>query len=259
MPKKAKPAPKKPQTKAEFILTLPTDMPAKEAVTKAATAGFTLNKQRVHNIRWAAKQKGKAKKAKVVRAAVKPKPGKVRRAAPPAGRRPAPPRAATPARASTHTIADLDPLDLAYAVGRLVEAGKTTAAEVAKLATERSARIIWLETELAALKGGQVPAAEVAKRVKAPKARKAAEKTATRAKKPKSKATKGTKGTVLTFRDGRKFTMTPKALAARRFQGTYLNYLRQVPDKEKAKFKGIAKDKGVGVAVDELKKRLGKK
>ena len=59
----AKPASKTPMTKVEFILTLPADMPAKEAVAKAAAAGYTLTEQRVHAIRWAAKHKGKKGKA----------------------------------------------------------------------------------------------------------------------------------------------------------------------------------------------------
>jgi len=65
-------------------------------------------------------------------------------------------------------------------------------------------------------------------------------------------------GTVSTRSNGRTFTTTPKVLAARKWQGQYMGYLRQVPAKEKAKFKGIAKQKGVPAAVGELRKRLGK-
>jgi len=69
-------------TKVEFILALPTDMPAREAVAKAEAAGFTLTQQRVHAIRWAAKHAVKkggptAKAAPVARAVtVKAKPAK---------------------------------------------------------------------------------------------------------------------------------------------------------------------------------------
>ena len=65
-------------------------------------------------------------------------------------------------------------------------------------------------------------------------------------------------GAVSTRSNGRTFTTTAKVLAARKWQGQYMGYLRQVPDKEKAKFKGIAKEKGVPAAVGELKRRLGK-
>ena len=53
--------------------------------------------------------------------------------------------------------------------------------------------------------------------------------------------------------------MTAKAVAARKLQGQYLSCLRQVSENEKPKFKAIAKEQGVAVAVIELKGRLGKK
>ena len=50
--------------------------------------------------------------------------------------------------ASPTGIAQIDPLDLAYAVGRLVAEGRTTAADVANLAAERTVRIQFLEAHL---------------------------------------------------------------------------------------------------------------
>lgn len=78
----AKPNAKTPMTKVEFVLTLPTDMPAKQAAARAEAAGFTLTEQRVHAIRWAAKHKGKkgrapAKAPSAAKAvSVEPKPSK---------------------------------------------------------------------------------------------------------------------------------------------------------------------------------------
>jgi len=224
-------------------------------VNLAKAAGFALTTHRVHNIRWAAKRKGKVKKSKLLPAAAKIRPRKVRRVAPRAAARPAPWRTTPTPGVGGGPISAIDQRDLAYAVGRLVADGKTTALEIMRLAAERTARIMALETELASLKGGQVPAGARPERLKATKSRKAARKPAARMKTIKAKATKGK---VSTRSDGRRFTMTAKALAARKVQGQYLGHLRQVPADEKPRFKAIARDKGVAVAVSELKKRLGK-
>lgn len=72
----AKPASKTSMTKVEFILTLPADMPARDAVAKAEAAGHTLSQQRVHAIRWAAKHATKKGKA-LAKAAPTAKTGRV--------------------------------------------------------------------------------------------------------------------------------------------------------------------------------------
>ena len=61
------------------------------------------------------------------------------------------------------TLSSLPVVDLAYAVGRLVEAGKTTAAEVLQLAADRGQRIALLEAELKELRGGGSVTAPAAK------------------------------------------------------------------------------------------------
>jgi hypothetical protein len=157
-------------------------------------------------------------------------------------------------KTSTNRISGIQPVDLAYAVGRLIAVGKTTAAEVAALAAERTKRINALQAELAALKGGGLPtAAPEAARPVAAKAKKAAPKPTPVKKRPAPEAPK-----VITRKDGRKFTTTPKVVAARKVQGQYLGYLRQVPEKEKARFKALAHEKGVPAAVGALKLRLGR-
>jgi hypothetical protein len=258
MPRKKKISSKKPvakttQTKAEFVLAQDPKLSAPEIVVLAKAAGFDLTGHRVHNIRWRAKQQT-GKKAKIVRAAVKTKSAKVARIGARPGRRTAPRIASSTPRASTGAIAGIHALDLAYAIGRLVAEGRTTAAEVASLAAERTNRIESLEAHLAALKGGEVPAAEVAMVAMVVKATKPRKPMAKRVARPTTKKT----GTVTTRVDGRTFTITTKVVAARKWQGQYMGHLRQVPDAEKAKFKAIAKEKGVAVAVVELKKRLGK-
>jgi len=145
-------------------------------------------------------------------------------------------------------VVEINATDLEYAVGRLIAAGKTTRAEVTRLASERIERIRTLETELAALRGGKVLATAPA----TPSPRKAA-----KLKVPK-RATAAKVGKVITRSDGRTFTTTQKVIDARRAQGQYLAYLRQVPAKEKSRFQAIVKENGVPTAVVELRKRLGK-
>jgi len=117
-------------------------------------------------------------------------------------------------------LAHIPPLDLAYAVNRLIATGRVSAAEVGKLAGERSERIAALERELQALRGG---APEKPGRPAAPK--------------PSAKKKK------------RKFTMTPKARAARKLQGKYLGLLKGLKGPERARVKAVAKKDGVAAAV----------
>ena len=118
--------------------------------------------------------------------------------------------------------------DLAYALNRLVQEGKTSVAEVRRFAGERPSRIAALERELATLKTGHVGA----KRVGRPAGPRAAT-----AKKPK-----------------RKFTMTPKARAAMKRQGQYLAALRRLKVAERNRVKAVARKEGVAKATDFARK-----
>ena len=240
----------KPATKAAYVLSFPPATPAADIVAAGKAKGIKLSTAHVYAIRTAAK--AKAKKGKGASAPVKVKPAKVQPAARRAAPRPAP-SAPTPS-----AISGISPLDLAYAVGRLVAEGRTTAAEVADLAAERTVRIQFLEAHLAALKTGSVPLVDLLKIAKSTKPVKASAKPGPRSTSKTSKP-KATKGKVSTRRDGRSFTTTAKVVAARKWQGQYMGHLRQIPEAEKAKFKAIAKEKGIPLAVAELKKRLGKK
>src|SRR2546428_11639469 len=101
----------------------------------------------------------------------------------------------------TTELGKIPAVDLAYAVGRLIQEGKTSLAEVRRLADERPARIAALERELATLKAGH-----------------AGTRTAGRPAGPRAAAAKKPK---------RKFTMTAKARAARQRQGQYLAALHR--------------------------------
>ena len=142
------------------------------------------------------------------------------------------------ASGKTTLLQDIPALDLAYAVERLVAAGKTTKNEVLRLASERSDRIRVLEAELASLKSGAGTNGKAAAR---------------------TAATTAGGVRVLMRKDGRRFTRTAKVAVARKLQGQYLGRLRQVPKSEKDKFKKIANEQGVAAAVAALNKRLGGK
>src|SRR2546427_7524656 len=89
----------------------------------------------------------------------------------------------------TTELGKIPAVDLAYAVNRLIQEGKTSLAEVRRFAEERPARIAALERELATLKAGH-----------------AASKTAGRPAGPRAAPPK---------RPQRKFTMTAGARPAR--------------------------------------------
>ena len=122
-------------------------------------------------------------------------------------------------------------VDLAYAVNRLIQEGKTSLAEVRRFTGERPARIAALERELATLKAGQA-AAQAAGRPAGPRA--AAVKTRKR-----------------------KFTMTAKARAARKRQGQYLAALHRLKGAQRTRVKAVGRKDGVAKAI-ELARKLAK-
>ena len=131
----------------------------------------------------------------------------------------------------TANLGNIPAVDLAYALNRLIQEGKTSLAEVRRFAGERPARIAALERELATLKAGHA-AAKAAGHPAGPRA--------TAVKRPK-----------------RKFTMTAKARAARRRQGQYLAALKRLKGVERARVKTVARKEGVAKAI-ELARKLAK-
>src|SRR5437867_3104220 len=131
----------------------------------------------------------------------------------------------------TTELGKIPAVDLAYAVDRLIQEGKTSLAEVRRFAPERPARIAALERELETLKAGH-----------------AAAKTAGRPAGPRAAAVKKPK---------RKFTMTARARAARKRQGQYLAALRKLKGVERTRVKSVARKEGVAKAV-ELARKLAK-
>jgi uncharacterized small protein (DUF1192 family) len=119
-------------------------------------------------------------------------------------------------------------VDLAYALNRLIQEGKTSVAEVRRYAGERPARIAALQRELATLKAGHA--------------------TAKRAGRPAGP------GAAATKKPKRKFTMTAKARAARKTQGKYLAALRRLKAGERTRVKAVARKEGVAKAVEFARK-----
>ncbi len=144
---------------------------------------------------------------------------------------------------TTLTPDAIAPADLTYAVNQLIARGKTSAAEIRGLADARTKRIAELRRELAALDGvgvglHTVPVAPKRGPGRPPKATTAAV-TSQPAPKPK-----------------RKFTMTPKALAARKLQGRYIGMLNKLKGAARAKVSALAKKAGVAAAVAMAEKLL---
>lgn len=118
--------------------------------------------------------------------------------------------------------------DLAYALNRLIQEGKTSLAAVRRFVQERPARIAALERELATLKAGHAGSRTDSRPAGPP---------TTGLKKPK-----------------RKFTMTPKARAARKRQGQYLAALMKLKAVERTRVKAVARKEGVAKATESARK-----
>lgn len=227
---------KKAPSKRGFILARPVTEPAKVVVAAGRKAGLAFSEKYVYETRAAARKRGTHKS-----------PAKGARAR---GARAEAPQSLT-------SLGAISPLDLTYAVGRLIAEGWTTAADIVRIVADRAERIATLRAELASLESGAVSQAGTSLPVRlAKRGAKVAVKVTD--KKVGRKAPRKA-GTVIIRRDGRAFTTTQKVVEARAVQGKYLGYIRQVPKSEKPKFKAIAASKGVPAAVEALKARLGKK
>ena len=145
------------------------------------------------------------------------------------------------------TLSSLPVVDLAYAVGRLVEAGKTTAAEVLALAADRGQRIAALQAELSALREGEVVTAPAAKR--GGPAAKRARKVAPR-KRPAAAKPAPTKSAAAPAKPH----FSAKLREFRRVQGLYAGYLRGFTGAARERIRTINAEKGPAAALAEMKK-----
>jgi hypothetical protein len=178
-----------------------------------------------------------------------------------------------PVKTKTVPQGGVSQADLTYAVGQLVKLGRTTTEEILRLAGDRESRIRAVEAELAALRQGLLPAGDLgakkvvarakkgtkpapkkpvakAKAKPAPKTPKVA--SAKKPAAPKAGARKVKVGETTIRKDGRTFTNTRKVVAARRLQGQYIGNLRKVAEKDRDRFRTMAKEQGVAAAVEAI-------
>ena len=150
------------------------------------------------------------------------------------------------------TLSSLPVVDLAYAVGRLVEAGKTTAAEVLQLAADRRKRIVVLEAELKELRQGGAVAAPAAKpgRPAAKRVRKAA---------PRKRAAAAKPAPTKRAAAPAKPHFSAKLREFRRVQGLYAGYLRGFTGAARERIRTINAEKGPAAALAEMRKLLANK
>jgi len=117
-----------------------------------------------------------------------------------------------------------------YVLEKLIDEGKVTAADVRRHIAGMWSEMSVLEKRLAELRAMVEP-------VKHPmRAIKRIAKKLTRAKR----------------------TVSAKGRASYRLQGQYVSHIRQIPARERARFKRIATQDGREKAIAEMKKRLGK-
>jgi hypothetical protein len=117
-----------------------------------------------------------------------------------------------------------------YVLEKLIDEGKVTAADVRRHVAGMWSEMTSLEKRLAELRAMVEP-------VKHPvRAMKGIAKKLTRAKRK----------------------ISAKGRASYRLQGQYVAHIRQIPERERSRFKRMAKEDGREKAVAEMKKRLGK-
>jgi len=128
------------------------------------------------------------------------------------------------------TVPPLTSSQTKYVLEKLIDEGKVTAADVRRHIAGMWSEMNSLERRLAELRAMMEP-------VRHPvRAMKRVAKKLTRAKRK----------------------ISAKGRASYRLQGQYVAHIRQIPERERARFKRMAKAEGREKAVAEMKKRLGK-
>ena len=128
------------------------------------------------------------------------------------------------------TVPPLTSSQTRYVLEKLIDEGKVTAADVRRHLGGMWSEMNRLEKRLAELRAMMEPARHPVR------AMKRATRKLTRAKR----------------------AISAKGRASYRLQGLYVAHIRQIPERERARFKRMAKQEGRERAVAEMKKRLGK-
>jgi hypothetical protein len=128
------------------------------------------------------------------------------------------------------TVSPLTASQTSYVLEKLIDEGKVTAADVRRHLSGMWKEMNSLERRLAELRAMMDPLRHPIRAIK-------------KAAKSLGKA---------------KRKISAKGRASYRLQGQYVAYIRQIPERERARFKKMAKQDGREKAVAEMKKRLGK-
>jgi hypothetical protein len=128
------------------------------------------------------------------------------------------------------TVPALTTSQTRYVLEKLIDEGKVTAADVRRHIAGMWSEMNSLERRLAELRAMIEPARHPVRAIKK------VAKSLTKAKRK----------------------ITAKGRASYRLQGLYVAHIRQIPERERARFKKMAKQDGRERAVAEMKKRLGK-
>jgi hypothetical protein len=128
------------------------------------------------------------------------------------------------------TVPPLTTSQTRYVLEKLIDEGKVTAADVRRHVGGMWREMNSLERRLAELRAMLQPMRHPVRTLK-------------KAAKSLAKA---------------KRNISSKGRASYRLQGQYVAHIRQIPERERARFKKLAKHEGREKAVAEMKKRLGK-
>jgi hypothetical protein len=128
------------------------------------------------------------------------------------------------------TVPPLTSSQTKYVLEKLIDEGKVTAADVRRHLSGMWSEMTSLEKRLAELRAMAEPLRHPMRVIRG------AAKKLTRAKRK----------------------ISAKGRASYRLQGQYVAHIRQIPERERARFKRTAKQDGREKAVAEMKKRLGK-
>jgi hypothetical protein len=118
-----------------------------------------------------------------------------------------------------------------YILGKLIDEGKVSAADVRRQLAGMWQEMSFLEKRLAELRG-MVGSVHPVRR-----ARRAIKRVAARVK---------------------RVAKTPEAAASRKLQGQYIAYIRQIPKRGRKRFAEIAQKSGREAAIAAMKKQVGK-
>jgi hypothetical protein len=152
----------------------------------------------------------------------------------------------------TPSSAPLSSGQAAYVLDRLISERRISPGEVNRYVSEMSREISDLEARLARLREAQGGAAASAPA--AAPARRGPGRPPGRPPRPAAAAAAPAPARAAGRKGRKKTSITAEQLASRQLQGRYLALVRQFPEKKRAEFAKVAKERGREVAIEEMQK-----